>query len=110
MKKSAPTRFAHLSPPRQVLVRLCQSLNYGDIADLLIKNGEPQFSPLPRVVASIRLDEDSALREGLKLADFDLLSEVRRLMSQFDEIGDAAIERIEVRAGLPRRIVLERKS
>ena len=43
-------RFAQLSPARQALVRICQTVNYGEIQGLVVRDGEPIFEPAPVVV------------------------------------------------------------
>jgi hypothetical protein len=49
---------------------------------------------------------DDAPRPEGELPDFKLSSEIQRLISQLDQIKDGRIERVEVRAGVPRRLVL----
>ena len=43
------------------------------------------------------------------MADFELAHEVRRLLDQLDEIENGEIERIEIRAGVPRRLVFQQR-
>ena len=102
-------RFSQLSGARQVLVRLCQSTNYGCVRGLRVKNADPVFDPLPQVLVDVKLDADEDPRPEFDLTDFVLRDEVRRLMSQLDELENATIESIEVRAGIPRRVVIERR-
>lgn len=101
-------RFSQLSVPRQALVRLCQSTNYGLIRNLQVRDSEPIFSPPPVVAVDVKLDADEGLRAEVDLPDFELCDEVWRLMARLDDLKNATIERIEVRAGIPRRIVFER--
>ncbi len=106
MKHAA--RFSQLSAPRQVLVRLLQSVNFGHVDGLEVRGGEPVFSPAPTVLVEVKLDSESEPRQETNLADFELRGEVTRLMEQLDELGNASIERIDVRYGVPRRAVIER--
>jgi hypothetical protein len=102
------TRFSQLSPSRQFLVRLCQATNYGRIEDLVVGGGEPIFSgPAPVVLADVRLDVEEYSRDEHAAADFVLCAEVRRLMAILGKIGDGRISKIEIRAGVPRRITVE---
>jgi hypothetical protein len=102
-------RFAHLSPARQSLVRLFQSINYGCVRNLDVRDCEPLLSgPGPIVLVDIRLDSDEPARDELALADFALCAEVRRLMSLLDHVENGTVSRIEVRAGIPRRMTLEK--
>src|SRR4051812_25708663 len=101
-----PLRFSDLSPTRQALVRLCQAINFGSIEALEVQNGEPVVDPPPIRVKDIKLDSDDGPRPELGLVDFVLGAEVLRLMAHLDELNSGTVRRVEVRAGVPRRIVL----
>ena len=100
-------RFSELSNPRQKLVRLCQAINHGCIEKLEVEHAEPVFDPLPMVLKDVKLDADEGPRPELSLADFVVSDEVLRLMSRLDEMRSGVVRHLEVRAGIPRRIVLE---
>jgi hypothetical protein len=100
-------RFAQLSPARQALVRLLQTVNYGQIKVLFFRDGEPIYDPAPVVVIDAKLYRDDGPRPELGLADFGLGDDVRRLMARLDHARNGVIQRIEVQAGLPRRVVVE---
>lgn len=100
-------RFSDLSAPRKALVRLCQSMNYGSIEGLEVRDSDPIFSPPPLVLIDIRLDNDEGPRTQVGLSDFVLRDEARRLMERFETLKNATIERVEVRAGIPRRVVFK---
>jgi hypothetical protein len=104
----APTaiRFSELSPQRQVLVRLCQQTNYGFIRDLEIRERQPVFDRPPVVLVDLKLDGADQPRPEMALADFQLPGEVLRLLDRLDELITTKVESLEVRAGLPRRVVL----
>ena len=99
-------RISSLSAPRQLLVRLCQSIDYGQIMDLQILAGEPVFCPEPSVVVEIKLDGNDGPRPESKLPDFALCDEVQNLIRQIERLHSGVIQRIEVRAGIPRRILV----
>ena len=99
--------LSQLSPSRQALVRLCQSINYGQIQKLHVNAGDPLFHPAPMVLLDVKLDSDEGARPEVNLSDFALCEEVRRLMRRLDELNSGVVERIEVRAGVPRRVLLE---
>jgi len=100
-------RFSQLSPPRQKLVRMCQTVNYGQIKGVVVRDGDPIYDPAPVVVVDAKLYRDDGPRPELNLADFELRDDVRRLMARLDDAKNGMIQRIEVRDGLPRRVVLE---
>ena len=99
-------RFSQLSASRQVLVRLCQNINFGQIQDLHVRNSELVWDPAPTVLSEIKLDIEEAPRPENELSDFKLSAQIQRLMRRLDQLRDGRIERIEVREGIPRRLVL----
>ena len=70
-----------------------------------LRDANPVFDPAPMVLAEERLDVVEESRPELALTDFMLSEEWCRLLARLDEIQNGTIERIEVRAGIPRRIV-----
>jgi hypothetical protein len=84
---------------------LFQATNYGCIQGLVVRDSEPIFSPAPLVLVDLKLDVDEAARPELDFADFALPNEICRLMGHLDEIQNGTIQKIEVRAGVPRRLV-----
>jgi hypothetical protein len=88
-------------------VRLCQTINHGSIENLKVEHSEPVFDPWPVTLRDVKLDSDEGPRPELALGDFVVSDEVCRLLSLLDEMGCGTVRRIEVRAGVPRRIVLE---
>jgi hypothetical protein len=106
---SALDRFTQLSTPRQALVRLFQSVNFGQIIGLTIRNGDPVFHPGPTILLEVKLDADEGERPEVSLADFTLNAEVRRLLAHLDLLQDGTVERIDVRSGVPRRVIIERR-
>lgn len=101
-------RFTQLSAPRQALVRLFQSVNFGQIGGLSIRNGDPVYHPAPTVLIDVKLDADEGERPEADLADFTLRDEVCRLLDRLDQLQNGTLERIEVRSGVPRRVIIER--
>ena len=104
-----PLRFAHLSPQRQALVRLFQSIEFGHVLDLQVRDREPVFNPPPRLLLEIKLDTSRKSRPELETADFELCDEVRSLLDRVDQMETGFVQRIEVRAGIPRRVLIEAK-
>jgi hypothetical protein len=100
-------RFSKLSPARQALVRICQAVNFGEIQGVLVRDADPVFSPAPVMLVDVKLDADEGPRPERDLTDFELPDEVRRLLCRLNKIQNGMIERIEVRAGVPRRIVFK---
>jgi hypothetical protein len=57
----------------------------------------------------LKLDSERRPRLELAQVDFALCAENIRLMALFDDIQDGRISKIEVRAGVPRRVVFEER-
>ena len=104
---STPLRLSDLSSARQALVRLCQEMNYGSIENLEIRDCEPMFNPPPTVVWDVKLDSEESARPETALPDFIVSKEILRLIRHLDEIKLGKFRRVEVRAGIPRRILME---
>lgn len=92
---------------RRQRVRLCQSVNFGQIRGLEVRDSDPVFSPPPQVLVNVKLDSDEEPRPEINLTDFMLPAEVCRLVDRLDKLKNATIERIEVRAGIARRVVFK---
>jgi hypothetical protein len=97
-------RFSDLSVPRQMLVRLCQGINYGALQGLQIQEREPAFDPPPIVLTDVKLDVDRIARPEIDLPDFVLRDEIVRLMEHLDGLVNTTVEHLEVHAGVPRRL------
>jgi hypothetical protein len=97
-----------LSINRRRLVETMQTLNFGRIEALHIRAGEPAFSPAPRVTQDIKLGTENSPRPELDRVDFVLRSSVIEMFAHFEKLHDGTVAVIEVRHGLPFRLVLER--
>jgi hypothetical protein len=104
---SRPLRLSDLSPARQALVRLCQAIGHGSIEDLEVRRSEPVFNPAPVMLRDVKLDADEVPRPELALSDFVLSDQVCRLLRMLDNLESGSIRHIEVRAGIPRRVLVE---
>lgn len=96
----------HLSSNRARLLEMMQALNFGRIEQLAVAGGEPVFHPPPKVARELKFCAENGARPELSLDDFALKAEVRELFDAITEIGDGVIERIEVRHGLPFRMIV----
>ncbi|GIW90171.1 MAG: hypothetical protein KatS3mg109_0603 [Pirellulaceae bacterium] len=95
-----------LSANRFRLVELMQTINFGRIACLVIHKGEPVLDPPPRVVREIKFGGDNGPRPELDAGDFLLKAQVVELFEYFDRLGDGTIEVLEIKHGLPFRMVV----
>ena len=101
----ACNRFSVLSPARKSCVRACQQLNFGKVIALGVVRREPVFNDDTRTLVDLKLDIEDGPRPKLALDDFELPSEWVKLFAKLDAIGDGVIDEVEIRAGLPRKII-----
>ena len=104
--KSNSTK-ASLSAPRRRLLELMQRLNFGRIDGLELRNGEPMFEPAPRIIRDIKIGGENGPRPEVTIDDFALKSAVIELFDHLSGIGDGTLESIEVKYGMPFKLVVE---
>ena len=97
-----------LSAPRRQLLETMQELYFGTIEGLAIKGGDPCSIPAPKITQEIKLGTDSTERPTTPTENFALKRHVTDLFDQFDRLSDWAVVTIEVRHGLPARLVVVR--
>lgn len=100
-------RMEDLSPAKQRLLRLFQAINFGRLEELEIRDGEPEFSPAPRIFVELKLDVNDGPRPESHLDGFPLRNQVERCLEQIARLNEGTVEMIEVRHGLPFRMVIE---
>lgn len=88
------------------LVAAMQRLNFGVIESLPVRGGEPHLDPPVRLIREHKLGGENGPRPESSLEDFVLKAEVLELLAEIKRLGDGVIDRIEVRHGLPFRLVI----
>ena len=88
-----------------------QRTTFGRIERLEVRNGEPVFTPPPRITKDIKLGSpaDNHVHTERVSSDFQLKSEQIALFANLTHIDTGVIESIEVRHGLPFRLVVEQQ-
>lgn len=102
---SNPTQGG-LSEPRRRLVRLMQRLLFGRIENLVIRRGQPVFDPPPTVTREHKFGGENGAHPKLRADDFLLKDQVVDLFRQLDALGDGVIAVLEVKHGLPFRMLV----
>lgn len=102
-----PSTLHELSPARQRLVRLFQNINFGRIEELEVRRGDPTFIPSPRVFLELKLDVADGPRPESRIDNFQLRNHLERFFQQLSGLRDGTVEMIEIRNGLPFRMVIE---
>ena len=100
---------SHLSPARRKLLEIIDSLGFGTIKDLSIRNGEPCFDPFPRILHDIKIGADPAAQPEITNGDFVLKSRIVELFEHLDRIECSTIT-IEIKHSSPFRLVIEQNS
>jgi hypothetical protein len=74
-----------------------------------VRDGEPVLTG-PRCVVStdVKLNFEEPVRPEAAESDFVLCAEIVRLMALLDKIQNGKVSKLEIRAGIARRIVWER--
>ncbi len=96
-----------LSPARKRLVEMMQELNFGRIEGLTVLDGEPVLHPGPRIIRDIKLGADNGPRPESEHSDFALKSQIVELFDLFALLGNGSIETLEIKHGLPFRLLVQ---
>jgi len=92
---------ASLSPPRRRFLELLQSINFGYIENLVIKDGEPVLDPRPTYYGQIKFCGENGPRPELDTFDGYLKEKHIELYALFDELQNGTIALLDVQNGLP---------
>jgi hypothetical protein len=98
-----------LSKQRRDLLGIMQRINFGRIEGLTVRSGEPTFDPIPRIIQEIKLGGEDSPRMELEQADFELKAQVVELFQYMTKVGNGSIACLDVKHGLPFRIVVEQE-
>jgi hypothetical protein len=84
-----------------------QDINFGQVQDLTVRDGEPVFEPPPRVIREVKFGCENGPRPETAKSDFTLKVQVREMLAQLEALGDGVVECIEVKHGLPFKMTVE---
>jgi hypothetical protein len=104
---SEPITKSSLSEPQCRLIELLQSLNFGRVEALHVRNGVPVFEPRPRVIQTLKMGGHNAPREEVSLKDFWLKEPVIDLLQTIAKIGEGEVITITVMHGLPQIVEIQ---
>jgi hypothetical protein len=88
-------------------VEIIETLGFGVLQGLSIQAGQPCFEPAPRIVQSVKLDSDAESKSECANPESALKKQFQVLFRHLSELREGTVD-IEVRHGLPFRLVLER--
>lgn len=95
-----------LSPNRRRLLELLQKVNFGRLESIRFQNGEPLFEPHPIVVREHKFASENGARPEIHASNFQLKQQVVELFEYFDEIRNGVVDVLEVKHGLPFRMMV----
>lgn len=98
---STPRNKSQLPDGRRQLLELMQSIGFGRIESLALREKDPVLDPPPRVVREVKFGGENGPRPECDVKDFALKSQVVELFSEFDRLDDGVIEILTVKHGLP---------
>lgn len=99
-----------LSQSRQRLVREMQQMNFGRFEGLVVRDGEPALDPPFTKLRDHKFASENGPRPQLATTDFLLKREVVELFEHFDELQNGVIDVLEVKHGLPFRMIVREVS
>jgi hypothetical protein len=97
-----------LTPDQRRTVEIIEALGFGVMERLLIRGGLPCYDHEPRIVQAIKLDSVPQQQPGHSHADSTLKQEFDILFNQLSRLWEGTVD-VEVRHGLPVKLVLERR-
>ena len=95
-----------LCPARRQLLELIQRYDFCRIENLAVRAGEPIFDSV-RIAREIKIGVENGPRPKLEKDEFLLRAPVIELFEHLNRLGDGRIAFIEVRHGLPFRLVVD---
>lgn len=108
MKATAnPPTKTTLSSHTRRLVELMQRIGFGRIEHLRVAGGEPDFTAMPRIVREVKLGGAPGGDAVARPAEFALKQAVVDLLAELRTTGEGATVSIEVRHGLPHRLLVQ---
>ena len=100
-------RRSQLHPRKTYLLDLCRWIGFGFIEGQVVECGLPRFDPMPRIVREVKLVAGGDQPRPPSGVDFELKDEMLMLLNQLEYIGTGVVQRIEVKHGVPFRLIVE---
>jgi hypothetical protein len=100
---------AGLSANCRRLVETIEQLGYGRIEGIRFAEGEPEWSPPPRVIREVKLHDQHTPRYPQQHGNYELKAQFLALVRHMEDAGEGVIRTLEVKDGLPFKACTERK-
>lgn len=89
----------------QRLIAIAGEIRFGRFENLKIKESLPVLDPPPRLVRDVKLKSSES---PAPFSQGEVKDHVVAMIREFRLIGDGTVERLEIKNGLPFRIIVER--
>jgi len=99
-------RKGDLTPARRRLIELMQEINYGRIEGLQIQEGDPVFTPMPRVFRLFLFGKDNGPNRARECESFAVKKKITELFGIFDREPFLSIQELIIDNGLPVRMTV----
>lgn len=83
-----------------------QQLNFGHFKDLVVRDGDPVLDPPPIKIREHKFAGENGPRPELATDDFLLKQQAVELLAFFDELQNGVIDLLEIKHGLPFRMIV----
>lgn len=101
-----PQVLSEASPSEQRLIELMTRVGFGRI-ECRVRCGEPVLDPAPLVVREVKLGGERLIGAGCRQPDYALKDAVLELLAELKACPDNADVTIEVRHGVPHRLLVQ---
>lgn len=102
----SPAINQSLSVDSKHLIEFMQRVQFGRIESLHISGGQPVLDPLPRIVREIKFGSEVSPGGPADRSNSVPKRQVQELLDLMGEIENGVIDVLEVRHGLPFRVVI----
>ncbi|TWU61943.1 hypothetical protein [Crateriforma conspicua] len=95
-----------LSLQRQLLVETLQRINFGRLELIRFRSGQPELHDESKIVREHKFSAENGPRPESDKSDFTLKRPLVELFQYFDQQVDGEINVLEVKHGLPFRMIV----
>ncbi|QDV62499.1 hypothetical protein [Crateriforma conspicua] len=95
-----------LSLQRQLLVETLQRVNFGRLEHIRFRSGQPELHDDSKIVREHKFSAENGPRPESDKSDFTLKRPLVELFQYFDQRVDGEIDVLEVKHGLPFRMIV----
>jgi hypothetical protein len=95
-----------LSLQRQLFLETLQQINFGRIERIRFRDGQPELSDESRIVREHKFMGENGPHRESKNNDFPIKRPLSELFRYFDQQVNGEIESLEIKHGLPFRMIV----